>query len=84
MTEVTLSIEEAALFLNVGRDYLVGLLDAGKLPARGAGGARLVLPNALLAFKTSRDAQRREGLRELSRLTEAFGGYDAETRPPTK
>jgi hypothetical protein len=70
--------------LNVGRDYLVGLLNAGKLAARGAGDARLVPRDDLLAFKTSRDAQRREGLRELSHLTEDFGGYDAETRPPAK
>jgi excisionase family DNA binding protein len=78
MTEALLSIEDAALLLNVGRDYLVTLLDAGKLPAHGAGEARRVAREDLLAFKTARDAQRREGLRELSRLTEELGGYDTE------
>ena len=78
MTEAMLSIEDAALLLNVGRDYLVTLLDAGKLPANGAGDARRVPRDDLLAFKAARDDRRREGLRELSGLTQEFGGYDAE------
>ncbi len=78
MTEAMLSIEDAALLLNVGRDYLVPLLDAGRLPASGVGDARRVQRDDLLAFKTARDAQRRDGLRELSGLTQEFGGYDAE------
>lgn len=32
----------------------------------------------VLAFKAKRDAERREGLRELTRMTEEFGGYDRE------
>ncbi len=79
-----LSIEDAARLLNVRRDYLVGLLDAGKLPSRGAGDARRVPREDLVAFKAARDADRRDGLRELSRLTEEFGGYDAERDKPDR
>lgn len=78
MTEDMLSIGDAAQLLNVGRDYLVGLLDARKLPSCGSGDARLVHREDLLAFKAARDADRREGLRELSRVTGELGGYDAE------
>lgn len=78
MTEAMLSIEDAALLLNVGRDYLVTLFDAGTLPAHGTGDARRVPSDDLLAFKAARDTQRRDGLRELSGLTQEFGGYDAE------
>jgi excisionase family DNA binding protein len=82
MTDDMLSIETAALLLNVDPDYLVGLLDAGTLPSRGSGDARIVRRDDLLAFKATRDAQRREGLRQLTRLTEEFGGYDAERERP--
>jgi hypothetical protein len=34
----------------------------------------------VLAFKEERDKDRRAGLRELSRLTQDFGGYDAELK----
>lgn len=78
MTEAMLSIEDAARLVNVGRDYLVTLLDAGTLLAHGRGDERRVPRDDLLAFKTARDAKRRDGLRELSGLTHEYGGYDAE------
>lgn len=78
MTSGTLSLDEAARLLNVSCAYLVGLLDAGVLHAEGDGDARRVQHDALLAFRADRDAQRREGLRELTQLTEEFGGYDKE------
>lgn len=73
-----LTIDDAALLLNVGRDYLVTLLDSGTLPADGTGNERRILREELLALKAARDGQRRDGLRELSRLTQELGGYDAE------
>lgn len=78
MTNDAIELEEAARLLNVSRAYLLGLLDAGELPADGDGNTRRVQRDALLAFKATRDAERREGLQELTRLTEEFGGYDKE------
>jgi hypothetical protein len=34
----------------------------------------------VLAFKDTRDRNRRAGMRELSQLTQEFGGYDAELK----
>jgi len=34
----------------------------------------------VLSFKETRDKDRRAGLRELSRLTQELGGYDAELK----
>lgn len=31
-----------------------------------------------MSFKATRDAERREGLRDLTSLTEDFGGYERE------
>lgn len=61
-----LTIEYAALRLNVVRDSLVTLLDAGKLLANGVGDARRIPCDDLLAFTAARDDPRRYGLRELS------------------
>lgn len=79
-----LTIEDAALLSDVGPDYLVGLLDAGKLPSCGSGDARRVPREDLVAFKAARDADRRDGLRELSRLTQEFGGYDTQRDKPDR
>jgi hypothetical protein len=34
----------------------------------------------VLAFKETRDKDRRAGLRELSQMTQEFGGYDPEVK----
>jgi hypothetical protein len=34
----------------------------------------------VLAFKEKRDKDRRAGLRELSQLSQEFGGYDSELK----
>lgn len=76
MSRDALSIETAAHHLNVGRDYLVRLLDEGQIPFTGGGDSRLMPKADLLAFKARRDAGRREGLQELTRLSEEAGGYN--------
>ena len=43
----------------VSRAHLLGLLDAGELPADGDGNARRVQRDALFAFKATRNAERR-------------------------
>jgi excisionase family DNA binding protein len=73
-----LTTRQAADLLNVSRQYLVRLLDEQRIPFRRVGSHRRVRTTDLLRFKAERDRDRREGLRELTRLTEEFGGYDRE------
>lgn len=70
--------QQAADLLNVSRQYLVRLLDEGRIPFRKTGKHRRLRIESVLEFKEKRDKDRRAGLRELSQLTEEFGGYDAE------
>lgn len=73
-----LDLVTAARELNVGVDHLETLLASGRLLHVGVNGARRVRRDDLLSFKAVRDAERREGLKELTRLTEEFGGYEHE------
>lgn len=72
--------QQAADLLNVSRQYLVRLLDEGRIPFRKTGKHRRVRVEDVLAFKQTRDQERRAGLRELSQMSESFGGYAAETK----
>lgn len=72
--------QQAADLLNVSRQYLVRLLDEGRIPFRKTGKHRRLRIEDVLAFKEERDKDRRAGLRELSRLTQDLGGYDAELK----
>lgn len=72
--------QQAADLLNVSRQYLVRLLDEGRIPFRKTGKHRRLRIEDVLSFKEKRDKDRRAGLRELSRLTQDFGGYDAELK----
>lgn len=70
--------QQAADLLNVSRQYLVRLLDEGRIPFRKTGKHRRLRVEDVLAFKEKRDKDRRAGLRELSRMTQELGRYDAE------
>ncbi len=72
--------QQAANLLNVSRQYLVRLLEEGRIPFRRTGKHRRIRIVDVLSFKEQRDKDRRAGLRELSRLTQEFGGYDAELK----
>lgn len=72
--------QQAATLLNVSRQYLVRLLDEGRIGYRKTGKHRRLRIEDVLAFKEQRDKDRRAGLRELSRMTQEFGGYDAEQK----
>jgi excisionase family DNA binding protein len=73
-----MTTQQAADLLNVSRQYLVRLLDEGRIPFRKTGKHRRLRIEDVLRFKETRDKDRRAGLRELSRMTQEFGGYDSE------
>jgi excisionase family DNA binding protein len=70
-----LTTQQAADILNVSRQYLVRLLDEGRLPCSKTGSHRRILVGDLLAFKLERDQNRREALDKLTQLSEDLGGY---------
>lgn len=72
--------QQAANLLNVSRQYLVRLLDEGRIPFRRTGKHRRLRIEDVLAFKETRDESRRAGLQELSRMTQELGGYEAELK----
>ena len=72
--------QQAADLLNVSRQYLVRLLDEGRIAFRKTGKHRRLRIEDVLRFKEERDRDRRAGLRELSQMTQALGGYEPELR----
>ena len=72
--------QQAADLLNVSRQYLVRLLEEDRIPFRKTGKHGRLRIEDVLAFKDKRDKNRAAGLRELSRLTQDLGGYDAEPK----
>jgi excisionase family DNA binding protein len=75
-----LTTQQAADLLNVSRQYLVRLLDEGRIAFRKTGKHRRLRIEDVLDFKDKRDKDRRAGLRELSQMTQEFGGYDSELK----
>jgi excisionase family DNA binding protein len=72
--------QQAADLLNVSRQYLVRLLDEDRIRYRKTGKHRRLRVEDVLEFKEKRDKDRRAGLRELSQMSQAFGGYDSESK----
>lgn len=71
-----LTTQQAADLLNVSRQYLVRLLDEGKVPYTRTGKHRRLRIDDVMTYKQTRDRERDESLNELTRLSQEFGGYD--------
>jgi excisionase family DNA binding protein len=61
-----LTTQEAADILNVSRPFLVGLLEAGKIPYQRLGSHRRILFKDLMAFKEKTDAARDDAMWQLT------------------
>ncbi len=75
-----LTTQQAADMLNISRQFLIRLLDEGKLPYSKTGKHRRLKIEDVVSYKEQRSQTRRAGLRELSALTQEFGGYDPEDK----
>lgn len=71
-----LSTQEAADLLNVSRPFLVGLLEAGKIPYSRLGTHRRILSGDLMDFKAGVERAQREAFRSLTEEAQELGlGY---------
>jgi excisionase family DNA binding protein len=75
-----LSTQDAADLLNVSRQYLVRLVDAGDLPAEKVGSHRRLRLADVAAFKAQQDTKRTSALDRLTTLSEDAGGYALEDK----
>src|SRR5262245_50309593 len=70
--DAMLSTQEAADLLNVSRPFLVGLLEAGRIPYQRLGSHRRVRFHDLMALKAKTDAAREDAMRQLTKEAQAL------------
>lgn len=70
-----LTTQEAADIVNVSRQYLVELLEAGAIPFTLVGTHRRIRFGDLMDYKEQRDATRRKGLSRLTKKSQELGLY---------
>ncbi len=75
---------EAAVFLNVSRGFVMKLLDEGQLPFRTVGAHRRIPGPALAAYRARQDAIANKAMAELMALSQDMGLYDNPGPPPPK
>lgn len=77
-----LTTQDAANMIGVSRQYLVQLLEGGKIPFHKAGTHRRIYLRDLLEYRKGRDADRRRMLDEIAQEAVTDGVYDV--IPPTE
>jgi len=70
MPDAELTTQQAADLLNVSRQFLIGLLDAGEIEYRVAGAHRWVRADAVLDYRRRDDRRRRQVADELTVLNQ--------------
>lgn len=71
-----MTTQEAANFLGVSRQFLVRLLDQGKIPFHRAGTHRRVYFQDLISFRKERDRRRHAAIERMARDAVKDGVYD--------
>ena len=71
-----MTTQQAADFLDVSRQYLVRLLDEGKIPFHRTGTHRRIYLQDMIAFRRERDRLRHEAIEQMARDAVEAGIYD--------
>jgi excisionase family DNA binding protein len=71
-----MTTQEAARFLGVSRQFLVRLLDEGKIAFHRVGTHRRVALQDLISFRKVRDRRRHDGVTQMARAAVKDGVYD--------
>ena len=73
-----LTIQHVAELLDVRPQDVVRLIDQGEIPVVQSGEFRRIRFEDVMAYRPKRDAERREALDELTRISQEMGLYDLE------
>lgn len=71
-----MTTQEAANFLGVSRQFLVRLLDAGRIPFHRVGTHRRLHLQDVTAFRKERDRRRHDAIQKMAQDAVADGVYD--------